>query len=67
MYKRGKNHNFVEFKELSLSGHTCVITTLVKEQKIVNKLEDLYPFLREGNGTPLQYSCMENPMDRGAW
>ena len=21
----------------------------------------------EGNGTPLQYSCMENPMDRGAW
>ena len=22
---------------------------------------------REGNGTPLQYSCLENPMDRGAW
>ena len=21
----------------------------------------------EGNGNPLQYSCMENPMDRGAW
>ena len=21
----------------------------------------------EGNGSPLQYSCMENPMDRGAW
>ena len=21
----------------------------------------------EGNGYPLQYSCMENPMDRGAW
>ena len=21
----------------------------------------------EGNGTPLQYSCLENPMDRGAW
>ena len=20
----------------------------------------------EGNGTPLQYSCLENPMDRGA-
>ena len=20
-----------------------------------------------GNGTPLQYSCLENPMDRGAW
>ena len=21
----------------------------------------------EGNGTPLQHSCLENPMDRGAW
>ena len=24
-------------------------------------------FFGEGNGTPLQYSCLENPMDRGAW
>ena len=21
----------------------------------------------EGNGTQLEYSCLENPMDRGAW
>jgi len=21
----------------------------------------------QGNGNPLQYSCLENPMDRGAW
>ena len=21
----------------------------------------------EGNGSPLQYSCLENPVDRGAW
>ena len=21
----------------------------------------------EGNGTPLQYSCLENPVDGGAW
>ena len=21
----------------------------------------------EGNGNPLEYSCLENPMDRGAW
>ena len=21
----------------------------------------------EGNGNPLQYCCLENPMDRGAW
>ena len=23
--------------------------------------------LGEGNGKPLQYPCLENPMDRGAW
>ena len=23
--------------------------------------------LREGNGKALQYSCLDNPMDRGAW
>ena len=23
--------------------------------------------IREGNGTQLQHSCLENPMDRGAW
>ena len=22
---------------------------------------------QEGNGNPLQYSCLENPLDRGAW
>ena len=25
------------------------------------------PCSGEGNGTPLQYSCLENPMDGGAW
>ena len=27
----------------------------------------LKPSTGEGNGTPLQYFCMENPMDGGAW
>ena len=27
----------------------------------------LGPDTREGDGTPLQYSCLENPMDKGAW
>ena len=41
---------------------------------ILNKMEPLKGFkqrydvmIREGNGTPLQYSCLENPMDGGAW
>jgi len=24
-------------------------------------------YIGEGNSTPLQYSCLENAMDRGAW
>ena len=31
------------------------------------KLEKDVPSFREGDGTPLQYSCLENRMDRGAW
>ena len=27
----------------------------------------LYCVFEEGNGTPLQYSCLDNPMDGGAW
>ena len=29
-------------------------------------MHSVYIFIGEGNGTPLQYSCLENPMDRGA-
>ena len=30
------------------------------------KLKDAY-YLEEGNGNPLQYSCLENPVDGAAW
>ena len=33
----------------------------------VGKLTSLLFNIGEGNGTPLQYSCLENPMDGGAW
>ena len=38
--------------QMSLRGKTTQLTTIS---------------LGEGNGTPLQYSCLENPMDGGAW
>ena len=31
------------------------------------KLKLAQKTLGEGNGNPLQYSCLENPMDGGAW
>ena len=33
----------------------------------IYKKRDIKLWLGEGNGNPLQYSCLENPMDRGAW
>ena len=29
--------------------------------------QEPWPSTREDNGTPLQYSCLENPMEGGAW
>ena len=37
---------------------------------VIHNFKDYAPFIiiiGEGNGHPLQYSCLENPMDRGAW
>ena len=33
----------------------------------VGSIPELGRSLGEGNGNPLQYSCLGNPMDRGAW
>ena len=40
-----------------------------KKSKTINEIGVLmWISLRgEGNGNPLQYSCLENPMDRQAW
>ena len=32
-----------------------------------NVLKNTKLSIGEGNGTPLQYCCLENPMDGGAW
>ena len=53
------SHLFQNFPQFSVM-HT------VKGFGIVNQAE-VDVFLREGNGNPLQYSCLENPMDGGAW
>ena len=40
-----------------------------KESDMTERLHFHFSLSRigEGNGNPLQYSCLENPMDRGAW
>ena len=55
----------------TVSHRTSLVAQTVK--RLAYNAEGLrsIPGLRrssgEGNGTPLQYSCLENPKDRGAW
>ena len=37
---------------------------LLLGRKVITNLDSIF---REGNGTPLQYCCLENPMDGGVW
>ena len=59
------------FKDFSYSFGASLIAQLVKNLPAMQ--ETRVRFLGqedspgEGNGNPLQYSCLENPMDRGAW
>ena len=34
---------------------------------LTSLLKRIVDVIGEGNGNPLQYSCLENPMDGGAW
>ena len=47
------SHNWFE-----VDKHILYITKCVVFQKVM---------VGKGNGTPLQYFCLENPMDGGAW
>jgi len=38
-----------------------------EDKEDTNLTPMLERFSEEGNGNPLQYSCLQNPMDRGAW
>ena len=46
--------NTIEIEKSLGEQHTSVLAGLVDKNG-------------EGNGTALQYSCLENPMDGGAW
>ena len=51
------------------TGKTIALTRRTFFGKVMSLLFNMLSRLviREGNGTPLQYSCLENPMDGGAW
>ena len=51
------------------NGKTIALTRWTFVGKVMSLLFNMLSrlLIREGNGTPLQYSCLENPMDGGAW
>ena len=44
-----------------------ILTTILKEVLLWAKGYQVVLYFGEGNGTPLQCSCLENPRDGGAW
>ena len=48
-------------KEVVVHIHNGILLSHEKEHILVSSNDGI------GNGTPLQYSCLENPMDGGAW
>ena len=61
--QNNKNYFWLKLKYTLSSSLSYDFTAI---QKIIYLLCDSV-YLTEGNGTPLQYSCLENPMDREAW
>ena len=66
-------HRELDMTEVKAFTHLCYVSFL---EKILLSSETIsspkfllfkYSFFGEGNGTPPQYSCLENPMDAGAW
>ena len=51
------------------TGKTIALTIGTFVGKVMSLLLNMLSrfVIGEGNGTPLQYSCLENPMDGGAW
>ena len=46
-------------RDITLPTMVCLVTAMVFPVVVYR--------CGEGSGTPLQYSCLENPMDGGAW
>jgi len=58
---------FTEQRFLTLMKYRLsTISVINRIFDIVSKKSSLYPKSGEGDGTPLRYSCLENPVDGGA-
>ena len=58
---------FKKIEEIKETFHTRMGMMKDRSSKDLTEAEEIKKWYREGNSNPLQYSCLENPMDRGAW
>ena len=67
----GKTKKKKHIQRIMLIISLLLIRKIETTKKYINrglfKFMILHTQIGEGNGTPLQYSCLENPMDGGAW
>ena len=66
-YSKGEFDKIINFTNLKLvESKDITLPTEVHTVKVM-----VFPIViyrcREGNGNPLQYSCLDNPMDGAAW
>ena len=60
-------HYFITFIECLGFSHRSVSKQSACKAGDPGSTPHVGKFPREGNGNPLQYFCLGNPMDRGAW
>ena len=66
LFQTFANFSFIHF--LCFTGWSPYLLVFWEKEKGRDyELQYHIIWTREGNGTPLQYSCLENPMDGGAW
>ena len=59
------NASAFEFSIIPLLPFQAITGQLIQQHSLI--CCQVVWLIGEGNGTPLQYSCLENPMDGGAW
>ena len=56
-----------ETKDLYIENYKTLMKEIKEDTNRWRNIPCSWIRIGEGNGNPLQYSCLENPMDRGAW
>ena len=76
--KKGSTKECPNHRTIALISHASKVMLKILQARLQQYVKSEVPDVQagfrkgrgtigEGNGTPLQYSCLENPMDGGAW